>query len=147
MASKSRDQATTRQFIRHPSGMPIQFTPSGDMPPQRERLRNVSEGGLCFCAHIELEPGYLVRLCIPVIDQVFETEGLVMWCRQGEGGFDVGVRFVDADAMFRVRMVEQLCHIEQYRREVARDEGRHLSSEEAAAEWIDRYASDFPSMC
>ena len=41
-------------------------------------------------------------------------------------------------------MVEQICHIEQYRREVLKKEGRRLSSEEAASEWIVKYASDFP---
>ncbi|MCZ7563309.1 MAG: hypothetical protein M5U08_05410 [Burkholderiales bacterium] len=41
-------------------------------------------------------------------------------------------------------MVEQVCHIEEYRRAVARDEGRTLSTEEAAAEWIAEYAARFP---
>ncbi|MEQ8937648.1 MAG: PilZ domain-containing protein, partial [Gammaproteobacteria bacterium] len=46
--------------------------------------------------------------------------------------------------MFLLRMVEQLCHIEHYRNEIARVEGRELSSEQAAQEWISKYAESFP---
>jgi hypothetical protein len=41
-------------------------------------------------------------------------------------------------------MVEQLCHIEAYRRRVLQDEGRRLTDEEAAMEWIANYADRFP---
>jgi hypothetical protein len=42
-------------------------------------------------------------------------------------------------------MVEQLLHIESYRREIEQQEGRPLTTEEAAREWIGRYASSFPN--
>ena len=41
-------------------------------------------------------------------------------------------------------MVEQICHIEHYRRTVHESQGRSLSSHEAAPEWIERYAEAFP---
>ena len=41
-------------------------------------------------------------------------------------------------------MIEQICHIEHYRHEIEQVEGRKLNSEEAAREWIQRYASEFP---
>jgi hypothetical protein len=41
-------------------------------------------------------------------------------------------------------MVEQVCSIERYRREVEAGEGRVLTAPEAAAEWIARYAGRFP---
>jgi len=40
-------------------------------------------------------------------------------------------------------MIEQLCHIERYRWKVQKEEGRLLTSEEAAVEWISRYAGVF----
>jgi hypothetical protein len=112
----------------------------------REHLRNVSEGGLCFLAQVELEPGYPVHLRIPVIEQEFEADGIVVWCHHVATGYEVGVRFADAQDRYFVRLVEQLCYIEEYRREVERDEGRRLSSEEAAAEWIANFAAEFPTM-
>jgi hypothetical protein len=44
---------------------------------------------------------------------------------------------------FRARMVEQICHIERYHRQQLSD-GRFVSEEEAAIEWIAKYAGQFP---
>ncbi len=41
-------------------------------------------------------------------------------------------------------MIEQVCYIEQYRKEVLKKEGRKLSGEEAAMEWVEKYAKDSP---
>lgn len=135
-----------RKYIRHPTGMPLKFSLQGDLPPRRERLKDVSNGGLCFGTAVAMEPGYIVRLLISIADQYFEADAHVVWCREDGGGFDIGVRFDSEEDEFALRMVEQLCYIEQYRRQVAEDEGRHLSSEEAAHEWIERFAADFPTL-
>ena len=42
-------------------------------------------------------------------------------------------------------MVEQICHIEHYRIKVKENDGRDLNIEEAAQEWIEKYARDFPN--
>ena len=46
---------------------------------------------------------------------------------------------------FKARMIEQICYIENYRHAAKSDEDRTLTFEEAAMEWIDKYAADFPS--
>ena len=43
-------------------------------------------------------------------------------------------------------MVEQICHIEQYKQDVFEKDGRRLSGEQAALEWIEKYATDFPEL-
>ena len=59
--------------------------------------------------------------------------------------FDIGVAFdADNDDAYRVRLCEQICRIEQYKRDVLLDEGRFLTSDEAAAEWIAEHAAAFP---
>ena len=58
----------------------------------------------------------------------------------------MGVEFLDRDDSFRARMVEQVCHIEQYKRQVLETEGRVLNGEQAAKEWIRRYAASFPNL-
>jgi len=40
--------------------------------------------------------------------------------------------------------VEQICHIEQYKRDMRDQEGRELTGEQAAYEWIERFAAEFP---
>jgi hypothetical protein len=44
---------------------------------------------------------------------------------------------------FILRMAEQICHIEHSRRTVRESQGRTLSSQEAAIEWIECYADTF----
>jgi len=134
-----------RRYIRHPSSMPIDYrVAKGDLGPQR--LRNVSAGGICFSAQQAMDIGAAVTISIRIGDQDFEADGEVMWCQGVNGHHEVGVRFRDAATVFTVRMVEQLCYIEQYRQQVLHAEGRHLSSEEAAGEWVSRYAADFPQL-
>jgi hypothetical protein len=61
-------------------------------------------------------------------------------------GYELGVTFLEAEDAFRARMVEQLGHIEDYRRSVQRIEGRELDMDEAAHEWIEKYAANFPQI-
>jgi len=132
-----------RHYIRHPSSVPILFSvESGGSA--RECLHDVSAGGLCFEARIRLEPGTEIHLAIPVRRPPFEADAVVAWCHTTDAGFRVGVRFSGEESVFALRMVEQVCHIEHYRQDVLKREGRELSSEQAAAEWIARYADKFP---
>lgn len=126
--------------------MPICFDLHGDAVRRDEYLRNVSEGGLCFVSAIALDPGLAIRLTIPVFGQQYEVDGKVAWCRPAPPGFEVGVGFYTPQDTFCVRMVEQLCYIEDYRLQVAREEGRELTSEQAAEEWIERFADRFPGL-
>ena len=139
-------QRVERRYIRHPSRMPIRFDLQGDTPQRHEYLRNVSEGGLCFSTHLVLDPGLTVRLNIPLFDQYYQVDAMVAWCRAAGDQYEVGVRFMTPQDRFCVRMVEQLCYIEDYRQQVRSEEGRQLSSEEAAAEWIERFADQFPGL-
>ena len=43
-------------------------------------------------------------------------------------------------------MIEQICHIEQYKADVLAKEGRQLDVEQAAREWIYKFADDFPDL-
>ena len=137
----------SRQYIRHPIDIPIEFTLDAIVEKRQRRrfLKNVSQGGLCFISDSEIEPGCGIRIFIPLCQPPFEAIGIVAWCQTtDEGRFDIGVEFHDESIHFALRLVEQLCHIEQYKRQVLREEGRELSNEEAATEWISKYASQFP---
>lgn len=126
--------------------MPVRFDLQGDLPDRREVLRNVSEGGVCFASDVEIAPGAAIRLTIPLLGEQVEADGVVAWCRAAAQAYEIGVRFLSPQDRFCVRMVEQLCYIEDYRAEVEREEGRLLSSEQAAQEWIERFAESFPTL-
>ncbi|RLA30863.1 MAG: PilZ domain-containing protein [Gammaproteobacteria bacterium] len=133
-----------RHYIRHPSGIPIDYRIDDVAVGDRDHLRNISHGGLCFWSKIALPEGAGVQISIPIEDPAFQAHGVVSWCRAAEACYEVGVEFARADDEYKVRMVEQVCHIEEYRREILERDGRSLTSEEAALEWIEKNAADFP---
>lgn len=133
-----------RSFNRHSSTIPIDFQLEQLVQAGSEHLKNIGEGGLSFHSKTHIEPGATIRVKIPLIKPVFQAIGEVIWCNREDDGFLIGVHFIDEDDVFRARMVEQICHIEQYKNEMLAKEGRRLNSEEAAKEWIHKFAMRFP---
>lgn len=134
-----------RQFVRHTVGVPLEVERLGGSASFAEDGVNVSHDGLAFLSSWCPPVGEVLRLRIRTVEPIFEAQARVMWCRPEEGKFLVGAQFLDASAGFRSRMVQQVCAIEQYRREVREREGRELTTQDAAAEWIARFAERFPN--
>ena len=88
----------------------------------------------------------MLLISIPLVQPIFEIEGRVVWCTESGRAFDIGVEFTEPEKVYKARMVEQVCHIEHYRKEVRDREGRDLSGEEAAMEWIEKHAAEFPAL-
>jgi len=133
-----------RRFIRHPTDIPLEFTLENVVADKRDYLTSVSHGGLSFMSDHCIETGTIIDVRIPLRDPVFEARAVVVWCSKGENNFEVGVRFEGGDKDYRLRMVEQVCYIEHYKRETREREGRELTGEQAALEWIAKYGRDFP---
>ena len=72
---------------------------------------------------------------------------MIAWSRKQANDYWVGIAFIDEDTLFRARMVEQVCRIEQYRRQREQASGGSLPFEELALEWIAQNAADFPMFC
>lgn len=145
----SDTKSDMRSYIRHPVDVPISCQPSpsdsGEFSTARQsHLKDVSTGGLSFFSADALQVGRKVCIHIDVVKPPFDAEARVTWCHPEANGYLVGLVFVEPDVEYQARMVEQLCHIEHYRKTVARLEGRKLTPQEAAMEWIEKYASDFP---
>jgi hypothetical protein len=134
----------TRRFIRHPSGIPIHFSVEKSEEFNASPLRDISRGGVCFESHQALRIGSRIQLEIPVKNPSFLTVGRVAWCLEEGNHFAVGVAFDSASEQFSVRMVEQVCYIEHYRSTIRKTQGRELSSEAAAQEWVEKFAAQFP---
>ena len=135
-----------REYIRHPIDIPIHIESQGPQGSEGVRLNNVSVGGLSFRTPRYIEPGLSIKITIDSVQPPFQVEVLAQWCHCIEDEFEIGVEFADVEDAFRVRMVEQVCHIEHYRQQVWREEKRLLSGEAAAAEWIERFAHEFPEI-
>ena len=136
----------TREFIRHPIDIPIEVSLSQEPCPVHPHLSNISEGGLAFVQEKAYQPGTMLKVRIPFADPAASVRAQVVWCQSRERDYEIGVRFLEPADAYLVRMVEQVCHIEQYKRDIERTEGRRLSGEEAANEWIAKYAGNFPAI-
>ena len=111
-----------------------------------QTITNVSLGGLAFVSQKPLEVLQRVRICIPLLQRDNYLVGNVVWCEKSGTSYEIGIEFEKSRDAFRIRMIEQICHIEHYRKQVERLEGRELSAQEAAGEWISKYAGDFPAL-
>ena len=131
-----------RHYFRHPGDIPIQIFP--EIGDSRDCVAgaNLSEGGLAFRTNVCFMEGTCLRVAIPHIRPPFESICQVCWHRPVDDTFEIGVRFLDGESVFRARMVEQVCYIEHYRNQAKR-EGRELTADEASREWIQLSAEAF----
>jgi hypothetical protein len=117
--------------------------------PQQEHtvtagtMTNISAGGLVFELLHPVEVGARLTISMQQVWPGYTARGTVAWCRQVNDGYEAGIQFNETTEAFKARMVAQFCQIEDYRRDMAESEGRLLSSEEAAREWIVQYAEEF----
>jgi hypothetical protein len=83
---------------------------------------------LCFL-HPEAAPAgsnIVVRIALTL--PPFEGSRRVTWCQAVGSAWQVGIEFLDQDMLFRLRMVEQICHIEHYRRTLRESQGARPSA-------------------
>ncbi len=147
-----------RAFIRHPIDVPIELSVMGsetvdegsseciDAYKVHLRARNISSGGVSVMSDKYMSPNSIIQLSIPLVKPPFATFAQVVWCRAVEQCYELGVQFMHDQDEYAARMVEQVCHIEHYRKKVLHEEGRRLTAENAAQEWIAKYAHTFPSI-
>lgn len=129
-----------RNYIRHSASMPIEFEINqGDL--QTQNLQNVSAGGLCFFSDQHIPQGVSISINIPHLKHSFTENCSVAWCTKVDDKYRIGVMFENDLTAFRLKMIEQVCHIEDYRKEIYVTEGRKLSAEEASQEWLDKFAN------
>lgn len=132
-----------RQYTRHDASIPIEVSLSGDSANSKA-LVNLSVGGLCCEADQPIAVGTVIDIQIPGSSPLYQSQGVVAWCSKiGHSHYEIGVHFQNSEQAFRARMVEQVCQIERYKKLILQTEGRHMSSEEAAREWIDKFAAKF----
>ena len=135
-----------RSCIRHPSEIPVEYQEDEqDAGITQERLNDISKGGLSFSSANELSPGRVITIRFSCIQPDFEARAQVVWCHREAGGYVIGAVFKGSSELYRVRMIEQICHIRHYRADVLATEGRQLDGEQAASEWIHKFADGFPN--
>lgn len=147
MTTADTDVRERRRFMRHASSVPLHCHKEGHTAISAGETSDVSFGGVSFILDRPYSPGDVVSVQYPSLARGRTLKGEIVWCRPLDEPdtrrYANGLRFLDEETHFRARLVEQICHIEAYRK-VQRELGRELSSREAAAEWIGRYGDKFP---
>ena len=144
------DNTAIRKHVRHVTGLPIQITldyashyykETGD-----DTITNVSLGGMSFIADDRFDIDQSIRVRFPILNDKATLTCKVIWCEKTSRGYEVGLEFDDADEVQRLKMIDQISDIENYRRRKEAIEGRPIGSEQAAREWIQQYAGDFSAL-
>lgn len=133
-----------REFIRHPSDIPISYKHEDTVEFIKENLKDIGHGGLCFNSKEKIKKGTKIVIKIHIREPEFIAEGIVNWCRKIDEHYEVGVSFADEHIEYGIRMVEQVCHIEHYKKAVLKKEKRTINGQQAALEWVKKNAAEFP---
>jgi hypothetical protein len=138
--------ANRRAFVRHPIQVPLSVrVPGGE--EFRSRVADISEGGVSFTSPLALEKGGAVEVVIPVHDSRFTLTGTVAWCSEAEdGGFRIGLSFIEPGTHFKMKLAEQVLRIEDLQQTLSRERGVSVTRQEAADLWVERYASNFADL-
>ncbi len=133
-------------YIHHPSEIPITVQSHQSLDRSNVRIDDVKIGGLVFGCSRAFAKQAVVDVTIHITQPGFRVIGVVEWCRQvSSDHYEVGIQFHNKEDAFQVRMIEQVCHIEQYKRRVDETEGRSLTTDSAALEWIAKHGAHFPN--
>ena len=135
-----------RRFIRHPICYPLEVEHVPKKIKERTKTLNVSEGGLLFLSKHGLKRGETIIIKMPIQNKIFKVKAKVMHSnKDGESPnlYNIGVSFYRYSDAFKVKLVEQLYLIDEYRLMRSLQLGYDLSMQQASEEWIKRYSKRF----
>jgi c-di-GMP-binding flagellar brake protein YcgR len=137
-----------RRFIRHSLCFPLTYKMIEKKVAGKEAKSssvNISMGGLLFLASKPVAIGSTISVKMPFQDKMFSVKAKVIHCDRDLGTklFNVGVSFYRLSDAFKVKLIEQLYLISEFRDLWSVQLGRDVTLEEASREWIKRYSKRF----
>jgi c-di-GMP-binding flagellar brake protein YcgR len=139
-----------RRFIRHPLCFPLAYEvlEKGPAKPSRKTrvsTINISMGGILFASKKSVSIGSLIMLKMPFQDKVFNIKGRVVHCDKNQETklYNIGVAFYRLSAAYKVKLIEQLYLISEFRDLRSIQLGKDISLEKASEEWVERYSDRF----
>lgn len=139
-----------RRFIRHPLTLPLKYqvVKSGSDPEIKEKdsqTIDLSQGGLMFSAKHPVNINSKISIKMPFENRVFKIKARVAHCNKNAETklYEIGVCFYRLKEAFKVKLIEQIYLISEYRDLRSLELGRTVSLEEASQEWIKRYSERF----
>jgi hypothetical protein len=143
-----------RHFIRHPVCWPLSYTvikpakaikETKETKEKKSQTINVSLGGLLFPGKKAVEPEEKVLIKMPFENKIFNVKAKVVRCVKNldTNCYDIAVSFSRPQEAFKVKMIEQIYLISEYRDLLILQSGKEISLEEASRKWIKRYSERF----
>ena len=153
-SDKIQEDIDRRHFIRHPMCFPLKYRvlrkwPSGLINGAKDdspsTTINVGRGGLMFSAKSAVKKGAVIAIRMPFQDKIFKIKAKVVHCSKDVETklYNIGVCFLRFGDAFKVKLIEQIYLISEYRDLRSVQLGREVSLQEASKEWIDRYSERF----
>ena len=138
-----------RHFIRHPICYPLEFEYATKEINEKTKTINMSKGGLLFLSKHRLKSGKIIILKLPIRDKTVSVRAKVMHTSHDPEDsrlYNTGVSFYRYSDAFKVKLVEQIYLIDEYRALRSLQVGQDISFEEASREWIKRYSKRFAKL-
>lgn len=135
-------------FIHHPAAFPLTWRRIRRLKWKKNAkpVGQPANIGLCFESEKYIKPGTELELEIALRGETQVFSGRVILVKNLGERFEIGIWLYTKEAAGRIRIVEQICHIEAYLKHKRHFDGPFVSPERVAQEWISRFASRFPSL-
>jgi len=131
-------------FIKHPERFPLKFRRLRFWQSSKIEINENSNIGLTFSSKEYQKPGSIIEVTIPTRKEIHHFMGKVVMIKESDEAYEIGIWLINAEDAPKLRIVEQICHIELYLNDKRYKEGPFLSKEKLTEEWISRFASSFP---
>lgn len=149
-ARKTIPMSERRRFIRHPLCFPLAYKviekgPSANYSGHKASTINISMGGILFSSKKPVVPGSEIMITMPFQDKVFNVRGRVVRCDKNSETklYNIAAAFHRLSAAYKVKLIEQLYLISEFRDLRCIQLGKEISLEKASEEWIKRYSDRF----
>ena len=145
MPKKALGIVEKRAYYRHPIRVPMKLHLSRQKQVVETPSSDISLGGLSFLWRDRLAKGNLLDINIPVKEKIFLIKAKVVYSREDRktGRFKTGVLFCDSPSAFRAKLAEEALEIMEYQKKISAIVGYEISEEDAAEQWIQKFASSF----
>ena len=148
MSEEQDKPVERRKYIRHPICLPLEYEKVKAEKRERAKTLDLSYGGLLFLSRTKISKKTEIVVMLPFKDKTFKIHGSVARCERDTDSslYEVGIEFTKVNDAFKVKLVEQLHLIEEYRSLRSLQLDREMTLKEASEEWIEKYSEQFQKM-
>ena len=141
-----KSTSSSRKFIRHPTELPLFYHRAKNTKAFSTPCFENDLVGLCFESNEPVDLGTILDVTVRAHNEDHTFQGQVVRISNVGNRFEIGLCFNSESHAFQARMIEQICHIETYRRRLCEIEGCSIDIERAAKEWIEMFSAQFPKL-